>query len=67
MPNDDSGLRPAARPAGPRSPHAASGCPAPQGWGGRIVAFALHAPPWTYAVLTFVGLTAALVLAALRA
>jgi len=67
MRNDESVLRPAAAPAGRRSSSTPSGCCGREGWGRRFVAFALHAPPWTYVVLTFVGLTAALLLAALRA
>jgi hypothetical protein len=72
MRNDNPVLQSAITPAGRRSDSPPQGCsaspyPGARGLGPRIVALALHAPPWTYVVLTFAGLTAALLLAAVRA
>jgi hypothetical protein len=64
MRHNDSG--PAARPADRGPPATASGCSTPQGFGPRIVAWALHRPPWTYIALTVAGVAAALIVAGLE-
>ena len=62
MRNDETALGSAASPAG-RSP---SSAPSAQGLGPRVLAWALHGPPWTYVALAVAGLAAALLLAALK-
>ncbi|MGZ3275369.1 MAG: hypothetical protein ACXU82_20715 [Caulobacteraceae bacterium] len=66
MRDDDKANRPAALPAGRRSPTTSSGCSAPGGLGRRVLALALYAPLWTYIVLSIIGLAAALILAGLK-
>jgi len=66
MPDDDRASRPAAPPAGRRSPPTPSGCLEPQGLGRRVLAIALQAPLWTYIVLAVIGLAAALIVAGLK-
>ncbi len=66
MRDDHKALRPAAVPAGRRSPLSSSGCFAPVGLARRVLAVALHAPLWTYIVLSIIGLAAALILAGLK-
>jgi len=65
MRDDDKAHSPAALPAGHRSPRTPTGCPAPPSLGRRILAVALHAPLWTYIVLSVIGLATALILAGL--
>jgi hypothetical protein len=64
MRNDDTALGPAASPAG-RSPSIAPSGP-PSELGRRVLAWALHGPPWTYVALAVAGLAAALLLAGLK-
>jgi hypothetical protein len=56
---------PAAPPAG-RRPPAPPGDPQTQGLARRVLAWALHGPPWTYLALIVAGLAAALLLAGLK-
>lgn len=67
MRNDDPMLGPAASSSGRSLPTAPSGCSPPQNLKRRVLAWALHGPPWTYVLLAIVGLAAALLMAALRA
>jgi hypothetical protein len=63
MQNDDPALRPAASPDGRSTPAAPSDDSQAQGFGPRILAWAMHGPPWTYIALAVAGLGAALLVA----
>jgi hypothetical protein len=64
MRNNDPGS--AASPAGRRPPAAAFGPLGMSDFGRRIVAWALHGPPWSFVALAIAGLAAALLLAGLK-
>jgi hypothetical protein len=66
MQNDDTALGPAASPAGRSAPAAPADRPPAQGFGRRILDWALHGPPWTYVALALTGLAAALLVAGLK-
>jgi hypothetical protein len=64
MRNDETVRGSAASPAD-RSPSTATSGSSP--WlGRRVLAWALHGPPWSYVALALAGLVAALLLAGLK-
>jgi hypothetical protein len=66
MHNDDTAPGPAAPPAGRSAPAAPSDRPPAQSFGRRILNWAMHGPPWSYAALAVAGLAAALLVAGLK-
>jgi hypothetical protein len=67
MQDDDPAPGPAASPAGLSAPAAPSGSAPEQGFGRRILDWAMHGPAWSHVVLAVAGVAAALLVAGLRA